>query len=819
MKILKFGGTSLATPDAVRRAVHLVAEAHTQGPVAVVVSAFGGVTNDLLAAADAAAARDDGYQEIWSRLEQRHLSAAEELAPGEAAELTGAVRQRFGDLHDLLHGVFLLRECSPRTRDGIASYGERLAARLVAAALRAAEIPAQALDARRLIVTDDTFGQAWVDAESSYRRIRERLAAGPEVAVITGFLGATPEGRTTTLGRGGSDYTAALVGAAVAAEAIELWTDVDGVLSADPRLVPGAFPQPLLSYAELMELSHFGAEVVHPPSVHPAKTGGVPLVIKNTFRPEAPGTRVMATAPAGTHPIRGISSIHRVALLRLEGDGMVGVPGIARRLFGALSQERVSAILISQGSSEHSICFAVDPEDAERARTAVDREFAFERQAGAVDRLVVETGRSVIAAVGEGMRELPGIAGRIFSVLGHHRINVRAVAQGSSELNVSLVVDGDDEAPALNAIHDAFFAPRRRRIAVALAGVGRVGATLLEQLRETAAGLAERDHLEVRPVALVTSRHMLLEPAGVDPDDWRPRLEAAPAPDLDELRAFLDQHPGDLRVFVDCTASEAVTGWYRPLLADGVAVVAANKLAFAGPLELYRALRRTEAEGGGPLFFEATVGAGLPVLGTLASLRRTGHRIERIEGILSGTVNAVLDRIAKGIPFSEAVRSAHEEGLTEPNPYEDLSGADVLRKVCILARLADRPVELEEVASEPLIPAEPWGEMELDELWRRLPELDDHFASRQREAAADGGTLRYVASITAEGAQVELRAVPPEHPAHGLAGPDNLIAFTTQHYRDTPLVIRGPGAGPAVTASGVFADVLQAAIELDLARP
>ncbi len=854
MKILKFGGTSLADSERIENAVGIVRQAAEERPAAripaiVVVSAMAGVTNDLLAAAAAAASRETttavlsgtldvdattaatagrgrrrarrrtaAYRSHLKSLWARHTQTAEDLAGDERHSVVQTITRRLDKLESLLEASYLLGETSPRTSDRILAYGERLSAILFAAALRARGVAARFLDARRLILTDETFGHAQVDFDATRERIRAAVGTCRELPVVTGFTGATAGGETTTLGRGGSDYTAALLGAALDAEAIELWTDVDGVMSADPRIVADAFPLPRLSYAELMELSHFGAKVVFPPTIHPARSRGIPLVIRNTLNPRAAGTRVKETAPASESAIRGVSSIQQVSLMRLEGDGMVGVPGIAGRLFGALARKSVSVILISQASSEHSICFAVAPEDAGPAAAAVGEEFELERRLEMIDELIVEEDRSVIAAVGEQMRDKPGIAGRLFRVLGQQEINVRAVAQGSSELNVSLVVDHGDERAALKSIHDAFFHPRRRRILLALAGTGRVGSELLEQLRHYAGELADREGIDVRLVALADSRRLALDSGGIDLADWRSRLEAAPALEPERLRELLCAPAADRRIFVDCTASADVTGWYADLLACQVAVVAANKLAFSGPMSRYRELEQAQRRGGGPLLFEATVGAGLPVLRTLDSLRRTGHVIRRVDGILSGTVNAVLERLSAGDAFSQAVRGAHADGLTEPHPYDDLCGGDVVRKLTILARLTDRELEPEDVEVEPLLRGEHWREMALDAFWGALPELDQEYAGRRERAAHDGRRLRYVASLGESGARVKLEAVAADHPAYALAGPDNLIAFTTQHYRDTPLVIRGPGAGPAVTASGVFADVLLAADLLERVR-
>ncbi len=863
MKILKFGGSSLADAACIRRATKIVRQAvaarpETKVPVIVVASAMGGVTNELLRAAAAAARRETSvalptdaleahagggsrrsgrkttrrtasYRGILKALWKRHDQAATELATGDSvssARVTEDLTRQLGELDSLFDAVYLLRECSPGTLDRILAYGERLSAQIVAATLRAEGTPAKSHDARKLIVTDDSFGRAQVDFEETCDQVRKRIRKCREVPVVTGFTGATRNGQTTTLGRGGSDYTAALLGAAVDAEAIELWTDVDGVLSADPRIVPEAFPLPRLSYTELMELSHFGAKVVYPPTIHPARSRGIPLVIKNTRNPEAAGTRVEEDAPLSaeqrpgggqTQIIRGISSINQVALMRLEGDGMVGVPGISMRLFGALAREEVSVILISQASSEHSICFAVAPGDADKVRLAVDKEFELEKRYGVIDELVVEEDRSVIAAVGGDLGRRPGVAGKLFSVLGACGVNVRAIAQGSSELNISLVIDRQDEAEALNAIHGAFFAPRRRRVALMLAGVGRVGTALLGQIRAAAAGIAEREQLEIRVVALADSRRMVLDAAGIDLATWRRRLEDGVALDREQFRRFACRSTGERHVLVDCTASTVLGDWYGDLLEAGVAVVAANKLPFAGPLLRFRELYAAAERGGAGFFHEATVGAGLPLLSTLTDLRRSGDRIERIDGVLSGTVNAVLNRLAAGEAFSQAVRGAHADGLTEPHPWDDLSGGDVARKLCILGRLLGKELELADIEVEPVIADRfgsgaggDWSDMDLETFWNTLAEVDDGYARRLREATAAGCRLRYVASLDPEGARVKLEAVAPEHPAHALAGADNLVAFTTARYHASPLVLRGPGAGPEVTAAGVFADILRA---------
>lgn len=824
MKILKFGGSSVATPEAVGAVTEIVAAASRRGEVAVVVSAFGGVTDALLSAAAAAVTDGEAYREPLAAIEARHRQAAETLTP--AAERSAAAAfldTTLGELRDLLHGVALLREASRRTLDSISSYGERLSAYLVASALRGAGLEAAFCDARRLIVTGPEFGDAQVDLEMTYERVRRHFEGERALQVVTGFIAATPEGETTTLGRGGSDSTAALLGAALEAEAVELWTDVDGVMSADPRQVPAAAPIAELSYDELMELSHFGAKVVYPPSIHPARQRGVPLVIKNTFNPSFPGTRVggersSGGTDGGESPLRGISSISRVALLRLEGDGMVGVPGIAMRLFGALAREGVSVILISQASSEHSICFAVTPDAVPAAEHSLEREFYLERRAGLIDPLVVERDLAVVAAVGSGMRERPGIAGRLFGVLGVHGVNVRAIAQGSSERNVSLVVAAGDETRALNAIHDAFFFPGLRPVEIWLAGVGRVGGALLAQLARRRDDLEAETGVRLRLAGLAASRQVLVAPEGLDPSSATERLRGASKASSSGVDGLVDRllaQRRPRRVFVDCTAGDEAPACYGRLLEAGVAVATANKRGLSGPLAAYRRLLGGRSwRAGRPFFYEATVGAGLPVVSTLEDLMATGDRLLRFDGVLSGTLAFLVDRLHAGVPLSSAVSQAHELGYTEPDPREDLRGTDVGRKLLILARLAGLELEPEEVAVEPFLPGEGGVfEGDLERFWRRLPELDAAFARRVEEAEEAGRRLCYVASLADGRARVALEAVPSEHPCGGVRGSDNLVALTTERYRESPLVVRGPGAGPEVTAAGVFADILRAVAE------
>ena len=812
VRVLKFGGTSLGSADRIEDVVGIISSTAAEARTLVVVSAIGGVTNKLLEAARTAAQGDSSYRELLGEVLAAHEEPRARLVREEdRVEVEGVLDAWTQDLEDRLQGVSLVRECSPRILDSVLAFGELASSTLVCAALRQAGVDSEACDIRKLILTDQNFGAATVERDETDRRLLRQFATADAVQVVPGFIAGTDNGETTTLGRGGSDYSAALIGAALGAERVEIWTDVDGVMSADPRLVPRAFSLPGLSYEELMELSHFGAKVVFPPSVHPARERGVPLFIKNTLNPDFPGTRVLPDRPADReHPIRGISSINNVALLRLEGDGMIGVPGIAERLFGALARGGISVVLISQASSERSICFAVEPHAVSAAAQCVNDEFRLERKLGTVDDLVVEEGRSVIAAVGEGMRDTPGIAGRLFSVLGRAQINVRAIAQGSSELNISLVVAREDEERALRTLHDAFFLPETRAVQVYVLGTGRVGGALLEQLNAERQNVVQRRGLDLTLAGVANTRRGVVDAEGIAWDGWRERLERSDAGLEDVVEVALKPTAG-LRVLVDCTANDATPGHYVRLLRAGVSVVTPNKRAFSGSSGQYRELVSSAHSGRG-LYFETTVGAGLPILRTVADLVTSGDEIVRIEGVLSGTLAYLFDRIMDGDDLSAAVRAAHERGYTEPDPREDLAGTDVQRKLVILARQAGFQTEPHDVRIDPVLPGQGWSELSLEAFWETLANADEELRARREEARTRGHRLCYLAAVDADGASVGITGVPDDHPCAGLRGADNLVAITTRRY-PSPLVIRGAGAGPEVTAAGVFADILRAAME------
>ena len=812
LHVLKFGGTSLGTSDRVWEVASIIAAQSEKGPTIAVVSALGHVTDELVAASELAKAGDQRYAAKLEELRQLHLEGVKDLTgPEDQSRVAESVDVILTRLEKLLRGVSLVKECTPRTQDAILSVGERLSTLLVAAALRKKGMVAEACDTTSLIVTDNNFGAASVKMAATRDRVVPHFEQADSLQIVTGFIAGTAAGETTTLGRGGSDYTATLLGAILGAEAVEIWTDVNGVMSADPRIVKEAFSLESLSYDELMELSHWGAKVMHPAAVQPAREKGLRILIRNTLNRDFEGTEVREGAPTKSgFPVRGIASINDVSLLRLEGTGLQGSTGTAERLFGALARERISVILITQASSERSICFAVEPGKLEQAVEAIHDAFALERQANLVDDLVVEERCSILAAVGDAMRDSPGISGRIFDVLGHHRVNVRAIAQGSSELNISFVVTQDDEERALRAIHRALFRPPGRSLRLYVIGVGRVGSALLDQINAQIERL-RGDGVEVVLAGLGRSSGAVLDPAGLDLSDWRSASEAELTTGAELVEnATRSDHP--CRVFVDATASAEVVEDYESLLRAGVAVVSANKIAFSGAMERFETLQRLGARGRG-IFFETTVGAGLPILKTIKDLVATGDVIERVEGVLSGTLGFISDRLMAGASFSEALKEADDLGFTEPDPREDLGGRDVARKLVILGRMAGFSFELDDVKIEPLLPGEGWTDTTVDEFWKRLPEVDAHFAELREQAMAAGRALRYLASVDAGQASVRMIEVPPEHPCASLSNSENLVTIISTRYADTPLVVRGPGAGPDVTAAGVFADILRALAE------
>jgi len=810
MIVMKFGGSSLATPRRLETVARLVLAARKRRRVVVVVSAFQGVTNDLLTLARMAESGDPALWPSFRRLARRHTTALSAVAgAGRPGRSRLELVTRLEELRNALTGIHLLTDAHPRALDLVASFGERMSALILAAALGRG---AFSVDTRELIVTDDQFTRAAVLFEPTNERLVShfrRLMARSKQAlpVVTGFIAATLDGRTTTIGRNGSDYTASIVGAALSATSIEIWTDVDGILSADPRVVAGAFVVPRVSYEEAMEMSYFGANVLHPAAILPAVRAGIPLVVRNTLRPGAPGTRIASGPEPDPRVAKGITSIGGMTLLTLRGAGLVGVPGVAHRLFGALASREVNVILISQASSEHTICFAVAETDAPRARLAIAAGFHREMTEGLVS--LEESGdRTIVAIVGDGMRGTPGVSGRVFDSLGRHGVSINAIAQGASERNISFVVDRRQASLAVNVVHEAFFGTTRK-LAIAVLGVGNIGKALLTQLRSQRSDLLARG-FDIRVVAVANSRRLLFNADGLPLARWPDDLAAATTVmSPDELIRRLATVSVPDRAIIDCTASEMLVASYADFLNADCHLVTPNKKANVLPPDAYDNLMNLVAKRRKRFLFEANVGAGLPVISTLHDLVASGDTVERIEGILSGTLSSLFNRMNGNTRFSDLVLSARDEGLTEPDPRDDLSGQDVARKLLILARQLGRRLALNKIPVESLVPAALRKGPFRESFFVKLARHDEAMSRRWSAAHRRGRVLRYVGTLDSRGARAGLVEFPESHPFAHARGSDNVIVFTTARYATTPLVIQGPGAGADVTAMGVFSDVLK----------
>lgn len=811
MNVLKFGGTSVGSVEALQSVLGILHERLRQGrKIAVVCSAMGGFTNQLLDMGRRAAAADDTYKDILKKALDRHLGVVQHfIEPRFRSAVMARMMQTFNELEDLLRGISLIGEVSPRTSDLLVSFGERLSNALVADILNAQGVRADYVDARTLIRTNDHFQQAEVDVQESDRLIVSHFRKNKNLQIVTGFIGSAPDGSTTTLGRGGSDYTASLLGAALGAEAVEIWTDVPGIMTADPRKVRNAFTIPAVSYAEAMELTHFGARVLYPPSLTPAFRANIPIRVLNTFEVNHPGTIVERKAPAHRYTITGISSIDHLALVNVQGAGMVGVAGVSARLFSVLARHQVSVILISQASSEHSICFAIEPAYARLVQQVLEKEFSPEIASGEMEGIGIDEQVSVIAVVGEGMRQHTGVSGRLFSVLGKNGINIVATAQGSSELNISVVIGRKDLSKALNVIHDVFFSDQVQDLHVFLAGTGLIGQALLRQLEQQENYLRKYRNIRVRLMGLTNSRQMLLDEGGIDKEHALARLQESGQ--RAELKSFVEtiktlNLPNS--IFVDCTASKAVVRHYDELFEASVSVVTPNKTANAEPYSQYAQRHRLALSKGVKFLYETNVGAGLPIINTLQGLIASGDRFLKIEGVFSGTLSFLFNTFRPGMKFSDAVRQAKAMGYTEPDPRDDLNGLDVARKILILAREIGMELDLEDVVITPLLPESCLTAPSVDAFFEELDRCNDVFEKQVQQADAKGEKLRFVATLEHGHIHIGLKSVGPQHPLYPLEGADNIISFTTKRYHDRPLVVKGPGAGAEVTASGVFADIV-----------
>ncbi len=807
----KFGGTSVADASCIRRVADIIG-GQRRGHLAVVVSAMKGVTDDLLGLVDKASKRQP-VEPTLEALRARHEKANLELLDAAAAKTVMAEFDKdLADIDSILKALTLVRSASNRSRDLVAGYGEIWSARQIAAFFKQTlgkSHDVLFLNARDVLVIEHTEMGPVTAWDLSRPKLKAALPPGfCGIVVITGFVASDKDGLPTTLGRNGSDYSASIFGALLDADEVHIWTDVDGVMSGDPRQVPEATIIDEMSYSEAMELAYFGAKVIHPQTMAPAVGRGIPLWIRNTFNPTHPGTKISTSSGSRAAAVKGISGIDKVALVNLEGAGMIGVPGTADRLFGALREAGVSVMLISQGSSEHSICFAVREDTADQVRTVVERAFAVELGEGQVQRVGVTKGCAIVAVVGDDMAGMPGSAGRFFGTLGSAGINVRAIAQGASERNISAVIDAKDMTRAIRAVHSSFYLSAKT-VSIGLLGPGLVGGTLLDQLARAAPALRDKFNLDLRVRAIGSSKRMLLDEQRLDLGRWRANLGNGVPMDVDKLVAHVQADYLPHAVLIDCTANQEVADRYVEWLERGIHIITPNKRAHSGPMAYYQTLKLS---GGSRTHFlyEATVGAGLPVIHTLKDLVATGDEIRNISGIFSGTLAYLFNLFDGTRPFSEIVRDARTKGYTEPDPRDDLSGKDVARKAVILAREAGLALELDDIAVESLVPPA-LGRASVEEFLKRLPDFDAPMAERVSAARRAGQVLRYVAAIDVQvgKAKVGLESFAPQHPFANISLTDNIVQFVTGRYCDNPLIIRGPGAGPAVTAGGIFADLLR----------
>ncbi len=810
MQVLKFGGSSVANAENINKVVAIVQEAIKKDRTILVVSALGGITDTLLAAGTLAASGDETYKEKLALIEQRHMEAVKALVPvTKQSAVLSLVKKHCNEIEDICNGIFLLHELSAQTRDRIMSYGELLSSQIITQRFLALDVPAVWKDSRELIKTNGVFGNAAVDFSRSNEKIRSYFENDKgQLYVCPGFIASESNDVTTTLGRGGSDYTAAIYGAALDAGAVEIWTDVSGMMTADPRLVPNARIIPHISYQEGMELSHFGAKVIYPPTIQPVMKKNIPVWIKNTFAPNDSGTLIEKESTAHGNSVRGISSMNKIALISLEGSGMVGIPGFSKRLFEALANERINVILITQSSSEHSICVAVEEAYVETAREAANKAFSFEIETGQVDPVTIEKEQSILALVGDNMKSHPGIAGKMFHILGRNGVNIRAIAQGSSERNISAVIASADVRKAINVLHEEFFETTYKQVNLFVAGVGNVGSRLLDQLHQQKAYLQEHLRLQVNVVGIANSRNMLVEEEGIDLSNWKEALGKAGKMDLNEYVLLVKSKNLRNSVFADVTANADVAAVYERLLTKSISVVACNKIAASSAFSNYKKLKELARSFSCQFLFETNVGAGLPVIGTLNDLLRTGDKVNRIEAVLSGTLNFVFNNYDGSRPFAEVVKQAQDEGYTEPDPRLDLSGTDVMRKIMILAREAGEVMEMEQIENRSFMPAS-CMQGSVDDFYAAMAKEEAHFKSLYEKAASEGKKLKFVAQFDQGKANVGLQHIDPAHNLYHLYGKDNIVLFYTNRYPDQPLVVKGAGAGAEVTASGVFADIMR----------
>jgi aspartokinase/homoserine dehydrogenase 1 len=813
MKVLKFGGTSVGSAKNINKVINILKSESSNSKLAVVVSAVGGITDKLLKAADLAINKDEKYKSAFNLIKEQHLEIVDSLMTSEKEKVEDFITGKLSELKQLLDGMYLINELSPKTTDKLLSFGELMSSFIISEALKFNGLDAVLKNTQELILTDNTHTSANVQKNETYSNITEFFEVSKaQIVLLPGFISKSKDGEITTLGRGGSDYTAAILAAALNAEELQIWTDVSGMFTTNPKIVKQAKPIKEITYQEAVELSHFGAKVLYPPTVQPVLDKDIPIVIKNTMEPEASGTSITrVTQATNGHAVKGISNIDNIALLTLQGNGMVGIPGFSKRLFETLSQEKINVILITQASSEHSICIGILESDADLAKEAIDNTFENEISLHKIDPLIVEKDLAIIAVVGDNMKSHQGISGRMFRTLGKNNVNIRAIAQGASERNISAVIQKKDVTKALNTLHERFFEIKTKQVNLFITGTGNVGAKLLEQIQHQRKYLKDQLKLNLRVIGLSNSRHMAFDESGIDLNTWQEKLDRA---DIASPQTFFDKAKElNLRnsVFVDVTASSDIASFYESYLRESIAVVACNKIACSSDYNNYSKLKSLSRRFNAPFLFETNVGAGLPVIDTLNHLINSGDNIHTIKAVLSGSLNFIFNNFNDQTNFHDVVKQAQYEGYTEPDPRIDLSGVDVARKILILARESGEIINLEDIQVNGFLTDSAIDAPSVDAFFESLTRDEEHYQSLYAKANSNECKLKFVAQYDNGKASVGLQEIPKGHPFYNLEGKDNIVMFYTERYPEQPMIIKGAGAGADVTASGLFADIIRSA--------
>jgi len=809
MKVLKFGGTSVGSVSSILSLQKIVEKEAKHQPVIVVVSALGGITDQLIATSRLAFQGNENWRTEFNSMVARHHKMIDTIItnPEDREHLFSKVDSLFEQLQSIYYGVFLIHDLSKKTEDTIVSYGERLSSIIVTTLIRGAKW----FDAREFIKTEEKHGKRSLDSELTNKLVSDAFAELPRISLVPGFIAQDRDsGDITNLGRGGSDYTASILAASLNAEVLEIWTDVDGFMTADPRVIKGAYTINELSYTEAMELCNFGAKVVYPPTIYPVCVKNIPIKIKNTFNPDGQGTIIKAHIENNQKPIKGISSIKGTTLITVTGLSMVGVVGVNRRIFSSLANNGISVFLVSQAASENNTSIGVKDEDANNAVKVLNEEFRLEIEDGRMFPMHAESGLATVAIVGENMKRTPGISGKLFETLGRSGISINAIAQGASEMNISFVVKGSDLRKSLNVLHDSFFLSEYKVLNLFICGVGTVGGKLIEQIKSQYEELKKNSNLKLKVVGIASSKNAIFNRDGLNLDTYREELKESEPSNPEHLRDMILKMNIFNSVFVDCTASKEVAALYLSLLENNISVIAANKIAASSAYDNYYHLKQTAMQRGVKFRFETNVGAGLPIIGTINDLRNSGDKILKIEAVLSGTLNFIFNEIAADVPFSETVRRAKEQGYSEPDPRIDLSGTDVVRKLVILTREAGYKVEQEDVQKHLFVPDD-YFNGSVEEFWKRLPTLDADFEARRKKLYKEGKRWRFVATMEHGKTSVGLKEVDANHPFYNLEGSNNIVLLTTDRYKEYPMQIQGYGAGASVTAAGVLANVISIA--------